>query len=269
MKNIKIIVATHKKADMPKDKVYLSLLVGASLRKKEDGSVEDFGYERDDNGENISIKNDIFGTQTALYWAWKNLDADYIGLVHYRRYFVMKKGKNMIESAIKYDELEPMTAKYKVFVPKKRHYYIETLSSHYAHTLSEQHFPIVEKIIERECPEYLPSFRKVMNRRWGYMFNLMILRKDLFDDYCSWLFNILFKAEKKISKKNMTAFEKRFGGRISEILFDVWLENKIETNVITKDEIKELPYMENVNWPFKIKTFLMAKFFHKKYNKSS
>lgn len=30
---------------------------------------------------------------TAIYWAWKNLKADYIGLVHYRRYLGMKHGK--------------------------------------------------------------------------------------------------------------------------------------------------------------------------------
>ena len=30
---------------------------------------------------------------TGIYWAWKNLDADYIGLVHYRRYISNKTSK--------------------------------------------------------------------------------------------------------------------------------------------------------------------------------
>ncbi len=53
------------------------------------------------------------------------------------------------------DEIEPMLDKYKVFVPKKRRYYIESLYSHYAHTHDETHFQIVEKIISSDCPEYL------------------------------------------------------------------------------------------------------------------
>ena len=268
---IKIIVCTHKKCDMPKDSLYLPLHVGAAGKKTKDGSPLDFGYARDDSGDNISIRNSNFGTQTGLYWEWKNLDADYKGLVHYRRYFVgenYKKG-DMLGSVITKDEIEPMLRKYKVFVPRKRHYYIESLYSHYAHTHDESHFHIVEDIIRTDCPEYLEAYKRVMKRRWGYMFNMMILERNLMDDYCSWLFNILFQAVERIDKENLSDFDRRFCGRISEILFDVWLENKLIKGEISNSEVKELPYMEDVNWAFKLRVFLSAKFFHKKYGVSS
>lgn len=268
---IKIIVATHKESEMPQDKMYLPLHVGAAGKYDSNGNELDLGYTKDNTGDNISERNCNFGTQTGLYWAWKNLDAEYKGLVHYRRFFVGNHANknNMLGSVITYKEIEPMLKKYKVFTPKKRHYYIETLYSHYAHTHDSSHFQIVSEIIKKDCPEYTKAYNKVLKRRWGYMFNMMILTSDLMDDYCSWLFNILFQACEQIDKTNLSSFDSRFCGRISEILFDVWLERKLETGDVKKDEIKELPYMEDVKWSYKVKVFLAAKFFHKKYGASS
>ena len=84
---VTIVVATHKKYEMPKDKMYLPLHVGAEGKMDPNGNVLDLGYVKDNTGDNISEKNSSYCELTGLYWAWKNLTADYIGLVHYRRYF--------------------------------------------------------------------------------------------------------------------------------------------------------------------------------------
>lgn len=80
-KETKIIVATHKAYRMPTDKMYIPIQVGAIGK-------DSIGYQRDDTGDNISILNPFFCELTGLYWAWRNIDADYIGLVHYRRLFL-------------------------------------------------------------------------------------------------------------------------------------------------------------------------------------
>ena len=46
-------------------------------------------------------------------------------------------------------------------------------------------------MIEEKNPEYLASFDKVMKQRSGYMFNMFIMKKELDDDYFTWLFPIL------------------------------------------------------------------------------
>ena len=90
-KDIKIVIAAHKPYRMPEDTMYVPLHVGAEGKKNPDGTPLDLGYQKDNEGDNISAKNPYYCELTGIYYAWKNIPAEYLGLVHYRRYF---KGKN-------------------------------------------------------------------------------------------------------------------------------------------------------------------------------
>ena len=257
MKNIKIIIATHKKYQMPKEKMYLPLHVGAEGK-------EDIGFQKDNTGKNISKKNPYFCELTGLYWAWKNLDANYIGLVHYRRYFASKKkNKNKFESILTEKELQKYLSDYDIIVPKKRKYWIETIYNHYKHTMHIETLDETIKIISKKYPEYLNSVNKVMKKRSMHAFNMFIMKKEYLDEYCNWLFDILFELEKKMKNNNYDTFHARFYGRVSERLLDVWLDYK-------GYKYKEVPfiYMEKINWWKKGTSFLKAKFFKKKYDGS-
>lgn len=128
--DIKILVATHKKYWMPDDDVYVPLHVGAEGK-------ESLGYLPDNTGENISSKNPSYCELTGLYWAWKNLDCEYIGLCHYRRYFgksIHTRNIDKKKEAILYrEDYENLLQTYDVLLPKKRNYYIETVRSQYEH----------------------------------------------------------------------------------------------------------------------------------------
>lgn len=267
--SLKIIVATHKKYRMPKDKMYLPVHVGAEGKKDENGNTLELGYQKDNVGENISYLNPSFCELTGLYWAWKNLKEDYIGLVHYRRHFSITK-KRGFENVLTYDEISPYLGKIKVFVPNKRKYYIETLYSHYEHTHYSNQLDETRKIISEKYPDYLKCYDKVLKHRYGYMFNMMIMEKNLLNEYCSWLFDILFSLKKRIDMPELSSFQARYYGRISEIIFNVWLEKKVESGELDKSEIMEIPYihMEKINWIKKGMAFLKAKFFNKKYEGS-
>ena len=261
-KNYKIIVATHKQFIMPEDaELYLPIHVGSEGKEK-------LEYQCDNEGDNISNLNPYYCELTGLYWAWKNLDCDYLGLVHYRRYFTkMTKGYNesinIDDVILNRFEVEKLLEDSEVIVPKRRKYYIETLYSHYDHTFDGSHLNLARKMIEMKNPEYLPSFEKVMKQRSGYMFNMFIMKKELADDYFSWLFPILDSMYESMDLSDLTDFEARLFGRVSEILFNVWLD---KNNL----NIKEVPfmYMEKIDLFKKGKSFLMAKFFGKKYGKS-
>lgn len=269
--DVRIIVATHKKYRMPEDKLYFPLHVGAEGKTDEDGNPLDLGYVKDNTGDNISLKNPAFCELTGLYWAWKNLPNEYIGLVHYRRYFMReKKSKDPFESILTMDEAKQMLASHRVIVPVKRNYYIETLYSHYAHTHYAEQLDLTREIIAEQCPEYLRSFDVMMKRRSAYMFNMMILQRGLLDEYCTWLFRILFELEQRIDMPELSSFQGRFYGRVSEVIFNVWLDYQIRTGRVRQDEILEVPciHMEKINWVKKGGAFLKAKFFGKKYEGS-
>ena len=232
----------------------------------------DFGYTKDNSGENISKLNYCFGEQTGLYWAWKNLDADYLGLVHYRRYFVGKKvdRDNRLDSILTRKQLEPLLSKYKVIVPRKRNYYISTVYEQYASTMNggKEELDLTRMIVSELTPQYLKAFDTYMHCRGGFIFNMMVMPRNLINDYCGWLFTILLELYNRVDQTGMSDFDKRFCGRISERLFNVWLIHMIETGCLSPGDIKELPYTEDVNWPKKVGSFLSAKLFAKKYGAS-
>ena len=242
--DVKIIVATHKKYWMPDDEVYLPIHVGCA------GKVE-LGYQGDNTGDNISIKNANYCELTGLYWAWKNLEDDYIGLCHYRRYFVRTRWRKAQNAILRKRDFEDILARVPVIVPKKRRYFIETNRSHYNHAHYAKDLDTVETVISELCPQYLPSFKRVMERTWAHMFNMFVMRRDLLDGYCRWLFHILSEVERRTDISHYDPVEARIYGYLSELLLDIWLE----TNSVPYKEV-QVRFMERQNWVKKGGAFL-------------
>jgi hypothetical protein len=119
------------------------------------------------------------------------------------------------------------------------------------------------KIIVEKYPEYSEYFNELHKRTSAHMFNMFIMKKDIFDEYCKWLFDILFELEKRVDNSKYDQFHSRFYGRISELLLDVYLKK----NNISYKEVNFI-YMEKINKTKKVVGFLKAKFGGEKYGKS-
>ena len=120
-----------------------------------------------------------------------------------------------------------------------------------------------KKIIEEKYPEYLAEFENLHKRTSSHMFNMFIMKKEYLNQYCEWLFDILFELEKRVDLKQYDAFHSRFFGRVSELLLDVW----INTNHLKYKEVRVID-MQSINWLKKGTAFLKPKFIGKKYEKS-
>ena len=214
---IKILVAAHKKCTMPADDIYLPIQAGAAI-------APSLGIIGDNTGDNISVKHDMLAELTCLYWGWKNVAADYIGLVHYRRYFAGNGTAGFPHIADR-QELEDMLFKAPVILPTKRKYYVETIYSQFANAHDVRNLDMAGKVIQDKYPQYITAFENIKKRRSGHICNMCIMRKDYMDAYCRWLFDIIFALANRVHEPQ----EPRALGFVGERLLDIWLEaNKVE-----------------------------------------
>ena len=61
---------------------------------------------------------------------------------------------------------------------------------------------------------------------------MLICNKNLYDEYCEWLFSILFELENITDLSTMDAYNQRMYGFVSERLLNVWVHHnnlKIKT----------------------------------------
>ena len=254
---IRIAVAAHKPYPMPRDPVYLPVQAGAAGR-------ESIGFQRDDEGENISGKNPRYSELTVLYWLWKNADGDALGLVHYRRHFGKKKKGDPLAGVWTGADFEKALERAPVILPKKRRYVVETLYGHYCHTLHPGPLDLTGEVLKEKFPRYYPEFCRLKRRRSAHMFNMLAARREVFDGYCAFLFSVLEEVEGRVPESEYAdPFHARFPGRVSELLLDVYLL----TEKIPYGEAPLL-YPEGEGKWKKARAMLRAKFFGQKYGKS-
>lgn len=212
MEKTKVYIMTHKSFNPPSTEVYKPLQVGHAIS-------EDLGYLCDDVGENISAKNKSYCELTGIYWAWKHSDVDVIGICHYRRYF-FKEGHIINE-----EEINEALNNYDCIVGNSSTTAFGSLWEHYSNVHFEKDMVVCRDVISEICPEYLSSFDTCMKCNFFTIGNMMITSKSIFDDYCSWLFEILFEIEERIDISDYDAFQYRVFGYLAERLLRVWLMN--------------------------------------------
>ena len=224
-----ILVISHKPYWLPEEPAYLPVWVGKE-------APPDNRWRRDNEGENIADKNATFCELTGLYWAWKNVKAEIYGLCHYRRYMgsllspLSRMLKKKEEQILTEPQIEVILRGYDVILPRKRQYWIETRESQYAHAHHIEDLQCVEGILAERYPEYLPDWKWMLGTRSGHICNMFIMRREQLDAYCTWLFDILFEAEKRLDLSSYNDNDRRAFGFLGERLLDVWIRrNGLET----------------------------------------
>ena len=155
-------------------------------------------------------------------------------------------------------EAEDLTSRSDIILPKPRNYCIETNFSQFAHAHGEESLSKAGEIVRTCGAEYSAAWEKVMKRTWGHRFNMLLMRREEYDAYCSWLFSVLFELESRLNTDGLDAYNTRVFCFVAERLLDVWLE-------ANGKQYLDVPhvYTEKQNWILKGGAFLYRKMFGK------
>lgn len=257
-KEVAIAIATHKPYSFPSDDGYLPLQVGKTL------SQMNLRMMSDDTGDNISVLNPYFCELTGLYWLWKNMQSDYYGLVHYRRYFTLGKGQLPLVSNQKVAKSSDLVAQlehYDIILAKPRNYWIESVGTHYANAHYVADLEKVEQILKASYPDYLKAYNEVLSGTSLSLYNMFVMRSEHFQNYCEWLFDILFQSQALIPYQTYGEYQQRVFGFLGERLLNVWVKKNIPI-----DKVCYLPvvHIEGEKFLQKLNGFLSRKLFGSK-----
>jgi hypothetical protein len=230
---IKIPVCYYQPWELPKSSLFLPIQAGKAASKYR------LKVQGDDTGDNISAKNATFSEFTVWYWAWKNIktlypNLEYTGMSHYRRFFNLERSVN--ESPVYYRPNIPDMKNYgELFIERlsaadiiltKPAYFSCDVKTQFAYWHNESDYLCLKDTVHDVCPKYDDSFKFVFENNSGIsLYCMFVSRYDLFNDYLSWLFPILFEAEKRIDISGYTLYQKRCLAFFAERLLNVYVRH--------------------------------------------
>ena len=219
---LKIFIVTHKPCSIPSDGILTPLHVGRSVSPYKDSLS---WMQGDDTGANISSKNGSYCEMTAHYWIWKNVhDTEYVGVCHYRRFFGIDLSANTINDVLADADV--------LMVEPSWH--VDSVYSYFAKFMGAENMTILSMVMKKRFPGYFDTLEKICDGIKFHPFNMLLCRKDLFDDYCQWMFTILEECEKYVKPAPYTN-ARRALAYMAELLTGVYFIHR-------QLKIKTVPY---------------------------
>lgn len=246
MEKINILVVYHKESPLIKSEVFLPINAGRAIACSDDKKWLEQNTVGDDSGENISALNPVYNELTAVYWAWKNLESDYYGLMHYRRHFVFsdkkrnyyvarKIGKNYLEKiGYSHEKLVSILSEYDFIAPKPMREV--SVYKHYKNAHDAKDIDAAIEAIKEFFPEYSQACDKYVFGQNEYFYNMFVFDKITFNRYCEFLFGVLDKIKDRFEGKRMFISERITGifieklileGKQGKFLPTIYIEKKI------------------------------------------
>lgn len=242
-KNIKIFTSYHKKCELLKNGCIYPIQVGTAVN-----GVVYPEFLHDNVEDNISEKNPLYCELTAQYWAWKNADADYYGFFHYRRYLSFNEKTKYptdvwgnvwepffcteLKEKYNWDEktIENVVEKYDLILPTQKDIQKmpdmgKNMHEQYTaeRTLHGEDLEIMMDVIKDKSPKFLKYAIQYENGHKTYFNNMFIMKKELFEQYSEWLFDVVNECAKRGNYSDYSTEALRTPGHLAERLLNIYV----------------------------------------------
>lgn len=230
-----IYLATHKEWVFPDNQLYRPIQVGAALHAP-------LGYLGDNTGDNISKENPNFCELTIYYWVWKNTTDDIVGVGHYRRI------PSIDNTLFTPDTLKQALTEYDCLVNVGL--YPKDVKDNYNDDYTDKDLPKTSTYLSyARCHNRVDmdlAWEAIRQLYWDYekdfvnhlvfddLFipcNIMVTTREVFNDYCKWLFDILFFVKQYSPYKLYDDYNARVFGFLAERLQAVYLVHNKDIKV--------------------------------------
>ena len=260
-KKINIFTVYHKPSMLYKSNIVTPIHAGREIAfsKSKDGSInaDDYKWLEDnmigDNiGDNISVKNRFYNETTVLYWILKNCTSPVVGLMHYRRLFDFSsmvnnsKNKTILDSCnIKPSIIKNVLSEYDIILPNKLNFGDETVYSQYAKYHCIEDLQLAIDIVKEKYPQMAFYADNLIEINCGYFFNMLITKKDVFDKYAEYLFDVLFELSKRLPpREERNLYQQRIEAFLAERISTIYFNYMIAECGL---KVKEVPVVHVEN----------------------
>jgi len=239
---VKIFVSAHKLVSTFSSDIFQPVHVGSAKNPTR------FPYYWSDaDGENISDRNPRYCELTTQYWAWKNVDADYYGFCHYRRYFDFSETvheenafgeimddyidtKAEKEYGLDDENIARVVKQYDVITTPFGNL-DEIINKYGSPRALWEASPLLHDDDLKRCyqilcamyPDYKEDAQDFFNGNKACFCNMFIMKKEIFFDYCEWMFPILEEFDKEADYGTYSKEALRTPGHLSERLLNIYL----------------------------------------------
>ena len=206
--------------------LYVPMNTG-NLKGTNDWCDKHLSYETDLK-YNIAHLNSKLNEMTAIYAYWKNLmkDADYIGFNHYRRLFKIEDLNDIAEYDIIDAKPIPMVFNMSYFTRSPIPNCVPTdIKNGYAICHKIEDWNKMECLLKK-TPYYVDFEEWSKQNSLTSPCNMFIMKKKIFEDYCKFIFPILFELEKQVDLTGYDNYQKRQISFLAERLTSLFIYSK-------------------------------------------
>lgn len=223
-------------------------------------------FHGDDTGDNISRYQPYFSEFTVQYWGWKNLEADYYGLCHYRRYlsfadkhfpviernFVKEQlldignmekyglldSRRMREVIEGHDAVLNIPAEVgNIHIREKCYQTVwELWAAHDGFFIRKENLKALMEVIEEQEPAYLHSAKEYLYGSLHRGYNCYVLKIALFEELCRLQDSIMRHLFVKFLHDGTLIHYPRATAYMGEILYGIFCQKLVQESKLKIEE---------------------------------